>query len=229
MQKIIKKSHKVLSIEEQLYNLHEYGICPHSRELFLHPFVHFESEASFATEPGMDYRMAANFIKNMAFLNTRSKDPILIHQSSIGGDWNYGMAIYDTIAQSASHVTIVAYAHARSMSSITLQAADLRVLMPNADFLVHHGTLEFSDRATPVVSNVQHWEQVEKPKMVEIYARRCQKGKFFVHDTLKQVKQAILDQMEKKVDWILTPEQAVSYGFADGILGQKGFRWKDLR
>lgn len=220
----------MLSIEEQLYNLHEYGICPHSREIFLHPFIHFESGATSEDEPGMDYRLAANFIKNMAFLNTKNKDPILIHQSSIGGDWNYGMAVYDTIAQSVSHITIIAYAHARSMSSITLQAADLRVLMPNADFLVHHGTLEFSDRATPVVSNVQHWEQVEKPKMIEIYAGKCRKsGKFFIGRTFKQVKQYILDQIEKKVDWIMTPEQAVHYGFADGILGQKGFKWKDLK
>lgn len=218
----------MLPLEKQIYNLHEYGINPHSREIFLSSYEHVESGSEFSNEPGMDYRMAVRFIKNMVFLNSRSRDPILIHQASVGGDWNYGMAIYDTIITSLSYVTIIAYAHARSMSSITLQAADRRVLMPNADFLVHHGELGFSDRATPIVSNVEHWKNVESPKMIEIYAKRCRKGKAFNGKTLKQVSEYIKQQIEKKVDWILTPEQAVYYGFADGILGQKGFRWKDL-
>lgn len=214
---------------EIIKSVHEYGILASTREIFLHSYLHSESEAAFDSEPGMDYRMASAFIKNMTLLNARNKDPILIHQCSVGGDWNYGMAIYDCIAQSVAYVMIIAYAHARSMSSITLQAADLRVLTPNADFLVHHGTLGFCDRVTPIVSNIRHWEQVEKPKMIEIYARRCRKGEFFIGQSVKQISQYILKQMEKKVDWIMTPQQAVHYGFADGILGQKGFKWKDLR
>ena len=37
------------------------------------------------------------------------------------------------------------------------------------------------------------------------------------------VKKHIVTQLATKRDWILTAEEAVDYGFADGILGSKKF------
>lgn len=212
------------NIFDAIFNLHEYGVNPYTREIFLHSYLHEESGADFETEPGMDYRMAAAFIKNIRLLNHQGGENILVHQSSCGGDWNYGMAIYNVIKTSESPVTILAYAHARSMSSITLQAADLRILMPDCDFLVHHGHLGFDDRATAVESNIEWWTRHEKPRMVEIYAERCRGGAFFKNKTKKQIKDYILGKMQTKSDWILTAKEAVNYGFADGILGQGKYK-----
>ena len=36
-------------------------------------------------------------------------------------------------------------------------------------------------------------------------------------------KKHIISQLASKCDWILTAQQAVDYGFADGILGTKKF------
>jgi len=33
----------------------------------------------------------------------------------------------------------------------------------------------------------------------------------------------ILSQLDNKSDWILTAEEAVHYGFADGVLGDRKF------
>jgi ATP-dependent protease ClpP protease subunit len=36
-------------------------------------------------------------------------------------------------------------------------------------------------------------------------------------------KKHIVSQLANKCDWILTAEEAVNYGFADGILGSKKY------
>ena len=46
------------------------------------------------------------------------------------------MAIFDAIKICRSHVTILVYGQAESMSSIILQAADKRIMMPNSTLYV---------------------------------------------------------------------------------------------
>lgn len=222
MEKRKVKKIKAEDIDSAIFNLHEYGINPYTREIFLGSF--YGDGTGEVEESGMDYRMALVFIKNLAFLNNQSKERILIHQNSCGGDWNYGMAIYDAVLTSVAPVTILAYAHARSMSSITLQAAGTRILMPDCDFLIHHGDLGFCDRAIPVLSNVEWWKNKEMPRMMDIYAQRCKGSKVFLNEPKKGIISFLLQKMQEKTDWILTAEEAVRHGFADGILGQKKFK-----
>lgn len=211
---------KAFDNDVDVYNVHEYGLNTVSREIFLHSYNHFESAED---EPGMDYRMANTLVKNLSLLNQQGDGRILIRQMSVGGNWNYGMAIYDAIKASEAPVTILAYAHARSMSSVTLQAAIKRVLMPDCDFLIHHGTLAFDDRATPIVSSVDYWKRVEKPRMMQIYAERCKEVEMWTGCTRKEIIAYILNKLRERIDWILTAKEAVKHGFADGILGEPGF------
>lgn len=211
---------KLEKTDTLIYNLHEYGINPVSREIFLHPYFHNEPGSTFDDNPGMDYRMAATFVKNMQLLNQQGEGNILIHQISCGGDWNYGMAIYNAIKASVASVTILAYAHARSMSSLTLQAANRRVLMPDCDFVVHHGEICIDDRVRPMLSQAEYMKKVEIPRMIEIYANRCIGGKL---SDASVAEEFILNKMQEKTDWILTAKEAVRFGFADGILGAKGY------
>ncbi len=212
-------------LDRTIFNVHEYGINAYSREIFLHSHVDELSE----DEIGMDYRMAANFIKNIAILNQQGKDNVLIHQHSCGGDWQYGLAIYDAILYSVAPVTILAYAHARSMSSITLQAAKIRVLMPDCCFLVHYGDISYTDRLTPVLSDIDFIKKFDIPRMMDIYAGRCKGSEFFKKMSKTNIIKYIKGKLEKKTDWILTAKEAVYYGFADGILGSKGFDISKIR
>lgn len=206
-----------------VYNLHEYGVYPPNRELYLHRYIHSESETE--GECGVDYRMATGFIKNLRLLDSQSSDPILIHMQSRGGDWHDGMAIYDTIRAARSHITILAYAHARSMTSIIFQAADRRVLMPNCIFLAHLGFVSLEDRIEPALVELERLK-IESDIMLEIYAWRCISGKFFKKREMdeKQIKNFIRKKIQEKTDWILSAKEAVNYGFADGILGTAGYK-----
>ena len=115
--------------------LHEQCIRLATREIFLHSYICNDTE-----EAGVDYRMTATFIKNLQLLD-HENDDILIHMSTVGGNYPDGMAIYDSIKNAQSFITIIAYTAARSMSSIMLQAADCRVLMPHANVMLHEGSM----------------------------------------------------------------------------------------
>jgi len=131
------------SIDRVAYNLHEYQVIPETREIFLHRHIHSES-GDDGDGCGIDYRAATRFIKNLTLLNNQGHDNIFVHMESRGGDWADGMAIYDAIKASESPVIILAYAHARSMTSIIIQAATVRVMMPSAIFLILLPTIGYA-------------------------------------------------------------------------------------
>ena len=122
---------------DTISDVHGYGLDVKNREIYLHGYI-----ANTDEDPGVEYRMATSFYKNIRMLDALSRDPIIIHMHSIGGNWSDGMAIYDAITLSRSYVTIVAYGQAESMSSIILQAADKRVMTPNSYFMLHYGSLQ---------------------------------------------------------------------------------------
>ena len=193
--------------------IHTNDIDVENRVIYLHGVEPIEGE-----EPGVDYRMSSKFIKNMNILTMMSHDPIYIHMNTVGGEWSYGMAIYDAIMLCPCEVTIVAYSWARSMSSIIFQAADHRVIMPNACFMVHWGTSYVSGHYMAVRSGVEFDAKTEKT-MLDIYAKNCVNGPYFTkaNMSLQQVSDYIEDKITRKSDWWLTAEEAVEYGFADRI------------
>lgn len=70
------------------------------------------------------------------------KKPIKIVLSSPGGSEMVGMAIYDTIMNLQSHVTIEGYGDVASSAAIILQAADKRLLSQNCSLMIHDGSFE---------------------------------------------------------------------------------------
>lgn len=199
-----------------VYDLHEYGVNIEAREVYLHKYIHTDNETT--DDAGIDYRMAVGFVKNLRLLDQQSHKPITIVMQSRGGDWNDGMAIYDAIAACKSPTMIIAYAHARSMTSIILQAANKRILTPNCDVVIHHGWLAIiEDRVAPVMSQIDHEKRLME-RMLKIYAKRC-KGSFqFRNVSEKEIMVFIANKLKDKVDWIMTAKEAISFGFADGIL-----------
>jgi len=206
-------------VSSATFDLQEYNVSVVSREIYLHGYRDLEVEE----EPGMEYRMATKFIKNLNLLNNQGREPILVHQHTVGGNWNDGMAIYDAIVASISPVVILAYAHARSMSSITFQGASLRVMMPNADFMVHQGTVYVEDTVLGAQTHMATCRENDET-MLDIYSSKC-KGSQKFHNTSKgEICKYIRRKMEEKQEWYLTAQEAVKYGFADGVLGDKGLK-----
>ena len=180
-------------------------------------------------EPGVEYSMANRLIKNVTLCHTNSKDknkykPIIIHMKTNGGDFNEGMAIYDTLKNIPNPIIIVNYTHARSMSSIIFQAASKRVMMPHSFLMIHRGTYGISGTAQEVDSNYE-FDKRDDLIMLDIYASRMKEKGIFKGRSKTKIKEWLKDQMMKKTDVFMTAEQAIKYGLADEVFTS----WRRIR
>lgn len=203
----------------QLTNIHDYNIDIENREIYLHSYFSTEND-----ESGVDYRSAIIFEKNLRYLNLISLEPILIHMHLPGGDWQDCLGIFDAIKASKSKTIVVASAKVESSSTVLLQAADLRILTPNTNFLVHYGSISVDNEHKAALSMIQ-WSEKESEKMIDIFTEKCMNSIISKEKNWKKMmaRKHIVNQLATKRDWILTAEEAVRYGFADGILGTKKY------
>jgi ATP-dependent protease ClpP protease subunit len=206
-------------LESELQSIHSYNIDTKNREIYLHSYLG-DSE-----EGGVDYRSAIVLEKNLRYLNLLSLEPILIHMHLPGGDWQDCLGMYDAVRASKAKVIILAYAKAESSSSVLLQAADLRILMPNTNVMIHYGSFSMDGEHSKAAAAGIRWNENECDKMVDIFTDRCMNSIIAKEKNWKKMmaKKHIVSQLANKCDWILTAEEAVYYGFADGILGTKKY------
>jgi len=176
-------------------------------------------------EPGVEYIISNRFIRNINLcMRANPEVPILIHMKTCGGDWSEGMAIYDAIKSCPSPVTILNYTHARSMSSLILQAANKRVMMDHSYFMFHDGELGVSGTVKSVESFVS-FNKKAREIMMDIYYESMKKQGMLKGKSKKYVHQWLRKQMDKKEEVYLTSEQAVNYGFADEVFN---YNWSKL-
>lgn len=205
--------------QEKLTHIHDYNIDVDNRELYLHSYIDADEN-----DAGVDHRSSINLIKNIRYLNTISDEPILIHMNIPGGSWEDCLGIYDTIKFSKAKIGIVAYSKVQSASSIIFQAADLRILMPNVNMLIHYGSISIDDEHKAAISSLQ-WSEKESLKMIDIFVEKWLLSPMAKDKNWKKAiaRKHIHSQLANKSDWILTAEEAVYYGFADNILGSKKY------
>jgi ATP-dependent protease ClpP protease subunit len=205
-------------MSENIDSIHGQNVDLKQREIYLHGY-----HGPFEDDPGVEYRMATTFIKNVRHLDSMKNEPILVHMHSLGGNWGDGMAIYDAIKVSRSHITILAYGQAESMSSIILQAADARIMMPNSYFMCHYG----SSSNAGTFLDTQNWADFESrilDSMLDIYVDKCINGKFFkekFEDLNGSKVRSFIKRKLKDGDWYINSNEAVYYGFADGVLSTR--------
>jgi ATP-dependent protease ClpP protease subunit len=204
---------------ELLHSIHNYNLDPVNREIYLH------SHIDGSDEGGVDYRSSIFLEKNLRYLNLLSLEPILIHMHLPGGEWQDCLGMYDAIQASKAKIIILAYAKAESSSSVVLQSANLRILMPNTNVLIHYGSFSLDAEHSKAAAAGVQWNERECDKMVDIFTDRCMNSSICQEKNWKKMmaKKHIVSQLANKCDWILTAQEAVDYGFADGILGTKKF------
>ena len=200
--------------------LHDQSIQPITREIYLHG--HYDGDAVEGGEAGVDWRMDSAFVKNLHYLERQSDDPILIHLWTAGGDWTDGIAIHNVIAASQCQIVILAHRAARSMSSIIFQAADKRVLQPDAGMMLHYGHNYFGGTGLEAKTNQKVNDRLDD-RMIEIYAEKMLEVEKHKKKRLDTVANYVRKQLKEHSDWWITSEQAVEEGLADGIFGQEGF------
>jgi len=212
-----KKQIPPLEISQLLNDVHGLNINVQTREIFLMGYAGDAQEE----DPGVDYRSTGTFLKNLHFLETLGRSKIVVHMQITGGEWSYGMGIYNALQSAKSSITIVAYAHATSMSGVILQAADNRILMPDTHFMLHYGSIGLDSTSQAVKAAVDQNER-DNQRMLEIFAERGAEGPHFRAKRwgVKRVSDYIDHEMRQKGDWYLSATEAVEFGFADGVLGR---------
>jgi len=209
---------------ELIHDVHNFGLNIESRELFLNSHVSDEAE-----EPGVDWRMATKLNKNIRILTTgpNSERPIVIHMHTVGGNWEDGLAIYDIIkACTETHITILAYAHARSMSSIILQAADTRIFMPNTVWLMHMGDMGFEGQAQSFEAEAE-WAKKDHDRMLDIYTESAYDSVAYRGKSKKQIKNFIDRGLRLKQEWYMSAREAIKHGYGDAVFGDSGYEDMD--
>jgi ATP-dependent protease ClpP protease subunit len=205
-------------IDQVIYDIHTFCIDVPSRELYLHSNYGGDEE-------GVEYSMATRFIKNLHILENTGSGTVLVHMQTPGGDWTHGMAMFDAVRFTPMPIAFVAYSQASSMSGILLQSADIRVVAPNCEFMIHHGSISVEDHTMAAKSAVEINAKYCR-KMLEVFARRAVRGTFFKKKKYSEADViAYMDsKIKDKVDWYMSSaEEALFYGFCDGILGQRNF------
>jgi ATP-dependent protease ClpP protease subunit len=213
-----KLDHKLkVKSEDLLWHLHEYDVDLQSNHIYLMG-VDRGYDITGMDEPGIEYVIAKRFIKNFNLCMRANPDkPILIHMKTNGGFWEEGMAIFDTIRACPWLVTILNYTHARSMSSIILQAANKRVMMPNSTFMYHDGTFMVDGTSKQVRSAVKFDKRVADKTMMDIYINSMKQSGKFKNKTNTYIKKFLRGKMDREEDVYLTAKEAIDLGFADEI------------
>ena len=225
----VKKAKKIIE-DGIISHVNDYGLDVEHREIFLFPreeYAYSYGEEA-APEPGVEYSMANQFIKNVRILSNMGNDPILIHLKSCGGDWHEGLAMFMAIKACPCHVTILNYASARSMSSIIFTAADYRVMMPYSTFMVHTGTNVIVGTGTQVQTEYEENLKADRI-MFDIYLEKLRDATKFNGWGDKKIENWLRKKMKEKEEVYFTAEEAIEHNFADYIFGADGtYDWDRL-
>lgn len=180
-----------------LINLfHERGLDLDTRSIWL------GSVAVDAPDPGVDFRMAETFCKNILILD-QGDQPITIYLNSGGGYVYEGFAIYDAIKACKNQTTIVVMGSAMSMGAIILQAADRRVMMPNSTLMIHIGQNSFSGHA------IDFQRAAEETKRCDLLCTE-------ILSSRSGLSVSRLNELQQH-DTFLSAHDAVKMGFADSV------------
>ena len=136
----------------------------------------------------------------------QDRQPIILYISSIGGDYDAGMQLIDTIEASVTPVWTVNLGNAYSMAFYISLAGHERFTMPNAKFLMHDGSMVLYDSVGKL------------KEAFEFHNRILDKIKRFVleHSALTS---AEFDD-KYRTEWYMFAEEAIEKGFVDHIIGK---------
>lgn len=206
---------------------HTFGLDFQAREIWLTPNDEYAVGVgeTIPSDPGVDYTMTTRFLKNMHILMNAGTGRILVHMKTFGGDWDQGMAIYDTIKSCPCWVVIVNYTAARSMSSLIFSAADRRIMMPHSKFMFHRGSMSYFGTAKQFMTEASECAQMDE-QMLAVYVEVMKAhSKIWKYKSADACRAWLREQMDKKEEVYLNAKDAIKNGFADEIFNGD---WDDL-
>lgn len=205
-------------VHDDIALIHDYWLDVKNRNMWIHGIETIVHSDYAGTEPGVEYMMSTRVIKNLHILRQISPSKeITIHLHTCGGMWEEGMAIYDAIQSMPYRVTMINHTHARSMSSIILQSADYRYMMPHSYFMFHRGSIAIDDSMEKVYSAITQ-SKLNDQVMIDIYADKMGESRKFGHKPRSYILKNLNKMMNEKSDVYLSAQESIEWGFADEIL-----------
>ena len=157
----------------------------------------------------VDAAVTENFLKAFHLLSSSSVEPIRILLNNCGGETQHGLAIYDAIRLSKSHVTIDVLGHCYSIAAWILQAGDTRRMSEHSSLMIHDGDGVVSGR----VDEQRSW--------YKFYQEQDHKCRTILLERIREKHPEYpMSKLEKllRTDTIFHPQQAVNIGLVDSIL-----------
>lgn len=156
-----------------------------------------------------DY-VANTIVAQLLFLSGENDEkPIDIFINSPGGSISSGMAIIDTMNFVAAPIRTNVVGMAASMAAVILACGDKgnRFALPNSEVLIHQPSGGIGGQATDIDLYAKH-----------IIKTRTKLNKLLADKTGKDIEQIARD-VER--DFIMSAEEAVTYGIVDKIVDKK--------
>lgn len=203
-----------------LDNWHEHRV---DREAFIvyvggDPHDEGDWEGNHGSEPGVTHHMADRFEMNLSILtHIDPKRPIKIIQSTCGGNWEEGMQMFSALLTCPNPSTVIGAKHCRSMSSLIPLAADRFLIRPPAQFMYHYGCAAWEGLAGE--ESFTWFEQLQRANdmMLRMYVARLKEQGKFSRKHPAAIRATLKENMRRKVDVYLSTDEAVEWGFADGV------------
>ena len=154
--------------------------------------------------------VANSVIAQLLYLEAeRPEAEVSVYINSPGGNITSGLGIYDTMQYISSDISTICVGQAASMAAILLSAGTpgKRFCLPNARIIIHQPMGGFKGQATDIAIQAK-----------EILRIRERINQILKNHTLQPIKR-IQEDIER--DFIMTPDQAKSYGIIDEVIASR--------
>lgn len=158
----------------------------------------------------IDDDVANLIVAQLIFLEHEDqKKDIILYINSPGGSVTAGMAIYDTMQYVQPDVSTICVGMAASMGAVLLAggAAGKRLVLPNAEVMIHQVMGGAEGQASDIEINAKHILHI-KERLNKILAQHS-------GQPLKKV------EKDADRDYYMTAEEAKTYGLIDQIVEPK--------
>ena len=174
-------------------------------QLFMEHGIHIPSQTILLTGE-VNSSMYETLVLGLTLIKSRKNGSthVVIELNSEGGSWYDGIAIHDRIKACDFPVTIRVSGMAMSMASVILQAADNRLITPGSTVMVHDGSEALEGSPENVMAWAKHSKDICE-YMYKIYAEASDKSTAYWKRKCKK-------------DFILSADQAIKAGLADGYI-----------
>ena len=153
-------------------------------------------------------------IKQLHILDNHKDGTVTILMNSEGGCVSSGLAIYDAIRAMKNYVRIIVVGECCSIDTVILQAADERLLYPNAYLMLHYGNRTVEGHVKDTQVWMKYYDDMDEI-CFNIYLEVVNNRQRFNKKKLIKIND-LKSSME--FDKILLADKAVKSGYADRII-----------